>query len=210
MTYAFADTSRFSFFRWVSLVCLIVVLLSGHAFANRFSTVVIDAGHGGSDKGSLWGGVRESRLNLAVAKELQTLLKKRGIRTVMTRTSDTYISLPRRAQIGNAQRNAVFVSIHFNASRVTSVRGVETYYWGSSGKILANAIQRRLAPRLSTKNRGIQKKGYHVIIDSRHTSVLVECGFISNARERSRASTSSYQKTAAKAIYDGLMAWRAL
>ena len=210
MTYAYVDKSRFSLLRWASLICLIGVFLSAPAFANRFSTVVIDPGHGGKDKGSLWGGVRESRLNLAVAQDLQALLKKRGIRTVLTRKSDTYVSLLRRAQIGNAQRNSVFVSIHFNASHATSVRGVETYYWGSSGKILANAIQRRLAPRLETKNRGIQKKGYHVIIDSRHTSVLVECGFISNSRERARASTRSYQRTTAKAIYDGLMAWRAL
>ena len=186
------------------------VLLGAAASAAPFSTVIVDAGHGGKDKGSLWGGVRESNLNLAVAKDLEVLLKKRGIRTVMTRRSDVFISLQRRVDIANAQRNAVVVSIHFNASRATSVRGAETYYWSPAGKVLANAIQRRLAPRLGTRNRGIHRKGYKMILSPRHTAVLVECGFISNPTERRRCSTRSYQQTTAKAICDGLIAWRAV
>lgn len=182
----------------------------GTAEAARFNTVVIDAGHGGRDKGAFWGGVRESHLNLAVAKDLEVLLKKRGIRTVMTRRSDVFVSLDRRAGVANAQRNAVMVSIHFNAHTNTTFRGAETFYWGREGRILANAIQRRLAPRLQVRNRGIHRKGYTLIMKSRHPVVLVECGFISNARERRRCATRWYQQTAAKAIYDGLMAYRSL
>ena len=183
---------------------------TGTAEAARFNTVVIDPGHGGRDRGAFWGGVRESHLNLAVARDLEALLKKRGIRTVMTRRSDVFVSIQRRAQIANAQRNAVVVSIHFNASTNTSVRGAETFYWGGQGRILANAIQRRLAPRLQVRNRGIHRKGYTLIMQTRHPTVLVECGFISNTAERRRCVTRWYQQTAARAIYDGLMAYRAL
>ena len=197
----------------ISLLSLALIIgfgTIGIADAARFNTVVIDPGHGGRDRGALWGGVRESHLNLAVAQDLEALLKKRGIRTVMTRRSDVFVSIQRRAQIANAQRNAVVVSIHFNASTNTTVRGAETYYWSSQGRILANAIQRRLAPRLQVRNRGIHRKGYTLIMQTRHPTVLVECGFISNPQERRRCVTRWYQQTAAKAIYDGLMAYRAL
>ena len=174
----------------------------------RFSTVVIDPGHGGKDKGAYWGGVRESTLNLKVANKLEALLKKRGIRTVMTRRSDVFVSLQGRVAIANRYRNAVFVSIHFNASTNTSIKGAETYYWGNTGRIIAGAIQRRLPARVETRNRGARRHGFTVLTQTRCPAVLVECGFISNSRERMRCSTQWYQETAARAIYDGLMACR--
>lgn len=197
---------------WFSVLLGIICWIGtiGIVDAARFNTVVIDAGHGGRDKGAFWGGVRESHLNLAVARDLEALLKKRGVRSVMTRRSDVFVSLERRAQVANVQRNAVVVSIHFNAHTNTAIRGAETFYWGNQGRILANAIQRRLAPRLQVRNRGIHRKGFTIMMQTRHPVVLVECGFISNANERRRSSTRWYQQTAAKAIYDGLMAYRAL
>lgn len=185
-------------------------LVTGFCQAARFSTVVIDPGHGGKDKGAFWGGVRESHLNLTVARDLEVMLKRKGIRTVMTRRSDVFVSIPRRAAIANAQRNAVLVSIHFNACRDTRVRGAETFHWGPQGAILARAIQRRLAPQVRTVNRGIHRKGFTLIVNSKHPAVLVECGFISNPSERARCRTRAYQLAAARAICDGLMAYRAL
>jgi len=182
--------------------------LVGGADGARFSTVVIDAGHGGRDKGAYWGGVRESTLNLKVANKLEGLLKKRGIKTVMTRRSDVFVTLQTRAAIANRYRSAVFVSIHFNASTNTTIKGAETYYWGTTGRMIAGAIQRRLPARVQTRNRGARRHGFTVLTQTRCPAVLVECGFISNSRERLRCSTQWYQETAARAIYDGLMACR--
>lgn len=184
------------------------LILGSALYGARFSTVIIDPGHGGRDKGAFWGGVRESSLNMAVARDLEALLKKRGIGTVMTRRSDVFVSLGSRVAIANRYRSAVFVSIHFNASRDTRIRGAETFYWGASGRVLATAIQRRLAPRVGTINRGIRRHGFTVLVGTRCPAVLVECGFISNPRERGRCATRWYQQTAARAIYDGLMAYR--
>jgi N-acetylmuramoyl-L-alanine amidase len=192
------------------LICLIWLAGTVLGEAARFTTVVIDPGHGGKDKGAYWGGVRESHLNMAVARDLEGMLKRQGIRTVVTRRSDVFVSIPRRAAIGNAQRNAVMVSIHFNASLATQVRGAETFYWGAQGAVLARAIQRRLAPGVGTVNRGIRRKGFTLIVQSKHPTVLVECGFISNPTERGRCNTRSYQQAAARAIFQGLMAYRAL
>ncbi|BCX49690.1 hypothetical protein HAHE_35980 [Haloferula helveola] len=185
-----------------------LVVLAGVASAARFSTVIIDPGHGGKDKGAYWGGVRESTLNLKVANQLEALLKKRGIRTVMTRRSDVFVSLSSRAAIANRYRSAVFVSIHFNASTNTAIKGAETYYWGTTGRMIAGAIQRRLPARCQVRNRGIRRHGFTVLVKTRCPAVLVECGFISNSSERRRCSTVWYQQTAARAIYDGLMACR--
>lgn len=191
---------------WLVLVAGLLLMASAHAA--RFSTVIIDPGHGGRDKGAYWGGVRESTLNLKTAQKLETLLKRRGIRTVMTRRSDVFVSLSRRAQIANRYRHAVFVSIHFNASTNTSIKGAETYYWGNTGRMIAGAIQRRLPARCQVRNRGIRRHGFTVLVQTRCPAVLVECGFISNSRERMRCSTQWYQETAARSIYDALMACR--
>lgn len=192
--------------RWICLGWVLVAL--SPVGAARFSTVIIDPGHGGKDKGAYWGGVRESHLNLKVAEELEALLKRRGLRTVLTRRSDHFVSLKRRAEIANRYRHAVFVSIHFNASTNTAIKGAETYYWGRTGRIIAGAIQRRLPARCQVRNRGARRRGFTVLMKTRCPAVLVECGFISNRRERMRCSTQWYQKTAAKSICDALMACR--
>lgn len=193
---------RILFFLFLGLI------VATAASAARFSTVIIDPGHGGRDKGAFWGGVRESTLALNVAKDLEACLKRRGIRTVMTRRSDVFISLRSRAAIANRYRHAVFVSVHFNACLNTGIRGAETYYWGNQGRILATAIQRRLPGRVKTPNRGARRRGFSVLVNTRCPAVLVECGFISNRGERQRCATRWYQQTAARAIYDALMAYR--
>lgn len=171
--------------------------------------VVIDAGHGGRDYGAYYRGVRESDLNLRVAKKLESYLKQRGYSTTMTRRSDVFLSLSRRASIGNRYRNAIFVSIHFNATTSSWVRGVETFYAGSSkGRALASAIQGQMVRRLGTRNRGVRFRRFTVLTQTRIPAVLVECGFISNASERARCATASYQSRAALAIADGIGRYR--
>ena len=87
----------------------------------RFSTVVIDAGHGGRDGGSVWNGLIEKRLCLDVAKRVETGLKSSGLKTVMTRRTDTFVELEQRARTANRVPSSVFVSIHFNGSRKTLI-----------------------------------------------------------------------------------------
>ena len=176
--------------------------------AARFSTVVIDAGHGGKDKGAYWGGVRESQLTLQVAQRLEQLLKRKGMKTAMTRRSDVFVSLGSRVAVANRYRSSVFVSIHFNACTDRRYRGVETFYGGPAGRKLAQPIQSRLAARLKTTNRGIKQRSFKVLRLTSSPAVLVECGFLSNTAERGRCKTAGYQQTAAQAICDGIMAAR--
>ena len=175
---------------------------------SRSKTVIVDPGHGGRDKGAVWGGVRESDLNLKTAFKLEYYLKRAGYRVVLTRRSDRYVSLTRRASIANQYRNAVFVSIHYNATRETWVHGGETFYSGSkSGRYLASSMQRYLVSNCKVKNRGARRAGFSVLRNTKCPAALIECGFLSNSRERSRCNTSSFQDAAARAILSGIERW---
>lgn len=171
-------------------------------------TVVIDPGHGGRDRGAVWGGIRESDLNMKLAKKLEAVLKGRGYKTIMTRRSDTFVSLARRASIANSYRKAIFVSVHFNATRETWVRGAETYYAGSAGRSLATVIHHEMVRRLKLRDRGVRLARFTVLMQTKCPAVLVECGFISNSSERRRCATTSYQDTAAEAIAEGIKRYR--
>ena len=100
--------------------------------APRFDTVVIDAGHGGDDAGALGrSGLAEKDLVLGLAKQLRAELARGGLRVVMTRVDDTFVSLEERFAIANDARGDLFVSIHANASLDPTAHGSEVYYYAS-------------------------------------------------------------------------------
>src|SRR6184192_536105 len=110
--------------------------------SSRPSTVVvIDAGHGGFDRGGIPGQrVPEKTMTLDVAQRLKAVLTAYGYRVVMTRDSDVFVSLGTRVAIANSYRDAIFVCIHFNAARRGSANGIETYFYSSQSLPLASAI----------------------------------------------------------------------
>jgi N-acetylmuramoyl-L-alanine amidase len=102
---------------------------------DKIGFIIIDAGHGGKDPGAVGkGGVKEKTINLALSKKVEALLKKRlgKIKIKLTRSSDRFIELADRAEIGNRElkkdTNGIFVSIHVNASISSRISGFETYF----------------------------------------------------------------------------------
>lgn len=190
-------------------ILLSLLALCLPAQARNVTRVIIDPGHGGKDKGAHRGRVYEKHLSLSVAKKVEALLKKKGMAVTMTRRSDRFVSLSRRAAIANRYRNCVFVSIHFNAHKSNRYHGVESYYYGTEGSKLAAHIHLRMLSRLKIRNRDTrQRKDLAVLRRTRCPAVLVECGYISNAAERRRCSSSSYQYNCARAIADGIMSYK--
>jgi N-acetylmuramoyl-L-alanine amidase len=117
--------------RRVAWLVLLPSLLLGADVAapDRFDTVVIDAGHGGSDTGAHGSrGTLEKDVVLHVARSLAERLRAGGLRVVMTRESDVYVSLERRNAVANDARADLFLSIHANAADDADVRGTETYF----------------------------------------------------------------------------------
>src|SRR5437667_12043453 len=156
--------------------------------SKTFSTVVVDAGHGGKDSGAYRRyGPPEKMVTLDVAQRLNSKLRESQLKTVMTRSSDVFIPLDERVTIENSQKNAVFVSIHFNDSRRRGIRGFETYYHSGASFDLANRIQEKLMTIPHSANRGIHTANFRVLRNATCPSVLVECGFLSNRNEGGQA-----------------------
>ena len=177
--------------------------------SKTFTTVVVDAGHGGKDTGAYrrYGGA-EKLATLDVAKRLDRKLRESQITTVMTRTSDVFIPLDERVAIENRQKNAIFVSIHFNDSRRRGIRGFETYYHSASAEELARRIQNKLLTIPHSANRGVHTANYRVLRMAKYPAVLVECGFLSNRAEGGEARDSEYREMLADRIAEAIVEQR--
>lgn len=192
----------------MTLVCFLLISTT-QLEAREISRVVIDAGHGGKDPGAGRGTIHEKQLALNVALELEKLLKAKGMPVTMTRRDDTFISLRGRADIGNKYPKAVFVSIHFNASSSNSLHGVETYYFGNQSYKLATHVHLRMLDKLKTRDGRIRKNSTFAVLHAvKCPSILVECGYLSNTQERLRCNTDYYQKACARAIAEGIWAYK--
>jgi N-acetylmuramoyl-L-alanine amidase len=190
------------------ILLTLLIGICGVAQAARFSTVVIDPGHGGHDKGGQWGLVYEKHLALDTATRLEGYLKQRGVKTVMTRRSDYFVTLPGRVNIANRFRNAVLVSVHYNYTWKQDVSGLETYYYTGQSQRLAQCVHAGMLGRVRAINRGVKSARYYVIRNTTIPAILVECGFVSHAGERSRMKSAWYRDSLARGIADGILRYR--
>jgi len=181
-----------------------LIALAASAFGQS-RTVVIDAGHGGHDRGGVPGQrISEKDKCLDVAQRLRNILQASGYRVIMTRDSDVFIPLGTRVAIANAHPGATFVSIHFNCASRSGANGIETYYYRSDSAGLAQSIHRNVLSGAPSENRGIRRRGFYVLRKTSIPSVLVECGFLTNPTEGSLALTANYRQTLATQIARGI------
>ncbi len=177
--------------------------------SKTFKTVVVDAGHGGKDSGAYRRyGPPEKVVALDVAQRLNRKLRESQLKTVMTRDSDVFIELNDRVAIENAQKNAIFVSIHFNDSRRRGVRGFETYYHSGASFDLANDIQAKLMTIPNSKNGGVHTANFRVLRNAACPAVLVECGYLSNRSEGNQARDWEYRELLADRIAEAVVEQR--
>jgi N-acetylmuramoyl-L-alanine amidase len=174
-----------------------------------FNTVVVDAGHGGKDSGAYRRyGPPEKVVALDVAERLNRKLRESQLKTVMTRSSDVFIPLNDRVAIENAQKNAIFVSIHFNDSRRRGVRGFETYYHSGASFNLANSIQGKLTAIPNSRSGGVHTANFRVLRLANCPAVLVECGYLSNRNDGREARDSEYRELLADQIAEAIVEQR--
>jgi N-acetylmuramoyl-L-alanine amidase len=174
--------------------------------ARTFTTVVVDAGHGGTDSGAVRRyGPPEKVVALDVAQRVDKKLRESQLRTVMTRSSDVFIPLDERVAIENGQKNSIFVSIHFNDSRRRGIHGFETYYHSPVAYGLAQRIQNKLLTLPRAVNRGVHPANFRVLRKATYPAVLVECGFLSNRKEGRSARSSDYRDQLADKIAEAIV-----
>ncbi|WP_161878219.1 cell wall-binding repeat-containing protein [Alkalibacterium sp. MB6] len=202
-------------------------------YLNPKALVYVDAGHGGSDAGPVYGGVSEKVLNLQIARQLRDQLVASGnYDVIMSRDTDRYLTLAQRTNEANARKVDIFVSIHHNAMGGThagSARGVETFihhrvasgfgqetrrsqFRTSDPRIkdslaLADEIHPRVVRVANQFDRGVKGNNFHVLRESNMPAVLLEYGFMDHAGELSLVRTSSYQRNAAIATKQGIDAY---
>lgn len=180
------------------------------AWSRDFTTVVIDAGHGGFDRGGIpHQRVAEKEMTLDVAQRLAKTLRKAGYRVIMTRDSDVFVTLGDRIRVANQTRNAIFVCVHFNSATREGANGIETYYYSRESAELAANIHRQVVAGTTTENRGIRRRGYYVLRRASVPAVLVECGFLTNSDEARQILQASYREKLADRIADGIMGKKA-
>jgi N-acetylmuramoyl-L-alanine amidase len=180
------------------------------AGAGAFSTVVVDPGHGGHDFGGrAVFGRNEKDLALDTALRLKRALEWRGLRVIITRNADYFITLDQRIAVSNRTYGSIFVSIHYNWDRGRSGHGVETYFCSPRSFRLAANVQRELAGAYRTSNRGV-KRGCWIRVLRKNTrpAILVEGGFDSNPSENAVLQSANGRQRIADAVARGILAER--
>ncbi len=193
---------------FVRLCIFFAVLLAVVAPVFGARTIVIDAGHGGHDRGGVPGQrYPEKVYALDVAQRLRAKLQAAGFRTVMTRSGDYFVSLGGRCAIANSHRGAVFISVHFNSGRREGANGIETYYYGSGSRSFATAVHAQVLRAAGSEDRGVRRRGFYVIRNTRGPAVLAECGFLTNREEGARvAKSGSHRQKLADALARAIIA----
>ena len=186
--------------------------------------VVIDPGHGNIDGGAVGNsGSIEKDINLSICKKIKEHLKKDGFNVVLTREDDSPLTdtngknvrqikrddLKYRKKMRDAQNTSIFVSVHMNKFHDEKQKGAQTFYANlpSESKLLGEVIQKNMIEYLDKSNRRVAKvdeSSIYILKDAKTPSVLVECGFLSNAEEEKLLLTDEYQNKVAYAIYKGI------
>ena len=171
-------------------------------------TVVVDAGHGGSDPGAKSSlGYYEKGVNLSIAQKVASYLENAGIHVIMTRNSDTFIELNERADIANRAGADLFVAIHCDSHPKSSQNGYTLYVapnasW-TSKKTAASIEQAMGSTGLSSV--GIRSNDFRVLVRTNCPAVLVECGYLTNSYEAGLLYDSNFQSRIARSIADGIL-----
>ena len=199
--------------------CLFALVSS--ASSSRKMTVVIDAGHGGVDGGvvGIQTGTKESDVNLEMSRALQTAFEEAGFSVVQTRPTEAGLygaatsgykkrDMQERARIIGESSPALVVSVHQNFFPLSSRRGAQVFFRESSApsKSLAVRIQDALngMPECVKKTQAL-KGDYYILNCSEYPSVIVECGFLSNAEDEALLLQSEYRKKLSYAIVQGAL-----
>lgn len=177
--------------------------------------IILDIGHGGDDPGTSYQNILEKDLNLAIGLELEKELSRNGASVILTREGDYDLASPNatrrkksdfdnRIDLINKSKADVYLSIHINYLEDSSYYGGQIFYYGEENKKIAETLQ----TEFNTISYPRSIKPMPNIYMYRHLKipgVLVECGFISNKKEREKLITPAYQKEIAKSLTKGLI-----
>lgn len=216
-----------------SLIILIAAILVAGAAVGIFAgtasayshgggrTIVIDAGHGGIDAG-VYGkisGEKESDINLSIAKHLKGYISGAGFNAVMTRTTQGGLygtsakgfkmrDMKKRKEIIENNNADMVISIHQNFCPIPSKRGTHVFFdkGSDSGKALAESVQSSMNI-LNGMSNTVLAGDYYMLKCTKNPSIIVECGFLSNAEDEKLLCDDEYRKNIAYHIFRGIISY---
>jgi N-acetylmuramoyl-L-alanine amidase len=195
----------------------LLALLLGLTVHAQTVTILIDPGHGAQDPGHESVNkehLQEKDLNLIIAKKFGAYLTERlsNVLVLYTRTDDTYPTLDQRVEMANSKNVDYFISVHCNGSPNTGIHGTESHVHSMSSKKsvrLARAFEKEFSGKAGRKSRGVKDSDdrehtLQVLKFTEMTSVLVECGFLTNVNEANYLNTTYGQDILASALFRGM------
>ena len=189
------------FFRILTILTIFALALPLQLIAKEQFTIIIDPGHGGGDYGTPHRKCKQDEKTIAlnVALKLGKLIEKNysDVKVVYTRKTDKYPSLPERTQIAKKNKGDLFISIHVNACPTPSVRGFETYIFGTEG---SDSGKRRVEERLVEERENLDISGKRVNFD---TDIDIETKILCQAQ---REKHNKQSQEIAQAVHKNLIA----
>lgn len=182
-------------------------------------TVILDAGHGGSDPGKVGiNNALEKEINLEISKKVKALLEAKEIKVIMTRENDEMLceetadnkkreDMKRRTEMINEIRPFLVVSIHQNSFSDASVSGAQVFYYSGSEESEKMAVLMQNALREVDEQNQREAKAndsYYLLKKTKVPPLIVECGFLSNPEEAEKLVTDEYQDAISNAIVKGI------
>ncbi|MEC1261395.1 SH3 domain-containing protein [Bacillus swezeyi] len=179
---------------------------SGASGSIQNKTIVIDAGHGGHDSGTIGTrGTLEKGLTIKTARLLAAKLKADGVNVYMTRNDDSFVSLQSRVATSHYRNADAFISIHYDSFVNASVRGNTAYYYSpSKDQKLASDVQSEIEKHSPLPSRGVLFGDYFVLRENKQPSALFELGYLSHPQEEAVVSTDAYRERVTDGIRSGL------
>ena len=174
-------------------------------------TIVIDAGHGGSERGAIGClGDKEKDINLKIALELKEKLSSIGATVIMTRECDGYVSLEDRVKIAKENCADMFVSIHLNSipdikMDIHKNRGTSVYYYNQNSKELAKSVEESITSQLGTRKDGVKTASFAVIRPTEYIGILIETAYMTNPIDSVLYTSDNFANNAANSIVDGIL-----
>ena len=176
--------------------------------------IVLDAGHGGKDPGTVQQNIYEKNIVLSIINSTEKLFENCDIKVYCTRTTNKYLTLQQRTEFVKRVTADLFISLHLNSSEYKSVSGTEVYYsnsnnaatkYGLTSQKMARIFVDNLSEAMDSKSRGVLNSNFYVTKYNSVPAVLIELGFLSNSEERLRLTNPTYQQKAAKTIYESVI-----
>jgi len=169
------------------------------------STIMLDAGHGGTDTGAIRNGIFEKDINLSVTLKLRDVLVKQGATVILTRDTDIALSLDERKALIALHAPTLFVSVHSNANLNPLIDGIEAYYYNDASDTLAQSIYQAVIDGLGEHGNWVRKRELAVVHHEFAPATLIEIGYLSNPAGRALLVKDDYQDRVADSIYKGIL-----